>query len=836
MDNLRKELERELINLEIEADEDITVKLVTKKFKRKALKVHSDKTGLGDDEEFKQLYFDFEKVRDAVKKITADIENEEDKSDLQTFFEAHNVAKEFSKSWTIFVEKEKVREWKKELESKYPDPKELQGKGTQYKASVENKIVFTTFYDVEVPKMNIQGNHEAIRIFVLSVIPENKNVRQSFQKIDQGENIAITDKQSLASDNNFVCNVCGKAYIRKFAFDKHIHQHTQSFDNQKRIPINDRSKENCPTCKLPKTRGKGISCKKCQVNFHIDCVVGTRESTDAYKSGRADYECEDCFLGIDTQPDTNNEKQIEGPERYLENSESLNETLCFNCANCDFTTMEENDLTNHIKMQHKYDCEICKLQCKSESDLRKHLSEANTVIDLVTQENSDDESGAIEHLRKKCEYLEEVLNKEQKVNSENIKARKEHEDTIKYLKKEVEKADERTRVENIKVREVNEELVKLKEKINKEIIENLNKSKLIEELKEKMNHTNSGQTESEEIRRIKEKAMEFKATNELKIKKMKEKHLEDMNEVQIKKIRVEEELRSAIKEKQKLKESERILLETFDTLKAYYGKSNDQEINCDKCRYTCRSKEELSIHKKEEHAIEYSCKKCANKFETYNMLQEHISLHEEADKRAVHECGICGIKGSSEQYMEKHIESMHTCVECETLFDDVYELNRHKESIHTKEFKCNLCNFSTKDLIEIKEHYKIHDVFNHCCELCGKEDNSESKMEEHIRNEHMDEILKRFKQSRNKTVYRATASKKEKIKFSKYERKSNGICSYWRRGKCTFGEFCRFSHDDPPMCVYGRFCNRKQTCRFSHFDEYEKTHFLGQTHRHSNRV
>ena len=45
MDNLRKELERELINLEIEADEDITVKLVTKKFKRKALKVHSDKTG-----------------------------------------------------------------------------------------------------------------------------------------------------------------------------------------------------------------------------------------------------------------------------------------------------------------------------------------------------------------------------------------------------------------------------------------------------------------------------------------------------------------------------------------------------------------------------------------------------------------------------------------------------------------------------------------------------------------------------------------------------------------------------------------------------------------------
>ena len=97
----------------------------------------------------------------------------------------------------------------------------------------------------------------------------------------------------MGSDNNFNCNVCGKTYVRKFAFEKHMQQHTQSFDNQKRIPINDRSKENCPTCELPKTRGKGISCKKCQISFHVDCVLGNKETIDAYKSGCADYECED---------------------------------------------------------------------------------------------------------------------------------------------------------------------------------------------------------------------------------------------------------------------------------------------------------------------------------------------------------------------------------------------------------------------------------------------------------------------------------------------------------------------------------------------------------------
>ena len=678
MENLRKELKRkrELANLEIEVDEDITVKLVTKKFKKKALKVHSDKTGLKDDEEFKQLYFDFEKVRDAVKKITEHIEAEEDKSDLQSFFEAHNVAKEFSQSWTIFVEKEKVREWKSELECRYPEPKELQGKGTQYKASVENKIVFTTFYDVETPKMNIQGNHEAIRKFVLNTIPEiYKNVKQNFQKIVQSENSASIEKQNGVSDTNFICNICGKSYVRRFAFDKHVHQHTQILDNQKVIPITDRSKQNCPTCELPKTRGRGIACKKCLINFHIECVVGNKETIDSYKSGRADFECEECYLEIEKQSDINNEQ--EGPENHRENIQISIEASCLNCDNCDFTTMEENALTNHIVTQHQYQCEICKLQYETHDDLGKHRSEAHTGIDIVSQENSEDESNTLEYLRKKCEYLEEVITKEQKVNADNMKARKEHENTIKYLKKEAEKADERTREENIKVREANEELVKLKEKMNKEVIENMNKNRIIDELKAKINDTNSGLTESEEVKKIREKALELRATNELKIKKLKEKHLEDMNEVQIRKMRVEEELRSAVIENQKLKESERILVETFDTLKAYYGKSNNQEIKCEKCEFSFKSKEELSLHKEQKHVLEFSCSKCANKFESYEILQEHQRLHEETEGSASHECGICGMKGPSEQYMEEHIERMHTCVECTTLFEDVYELNRH---------------------------------------------------------------------------------------------------------------------------------------------------------------
>ena len=49
--------------------------------------------------------------------------------------------------------------WKKELEARFPSPKELQGNGVQFRAEVDERIVSVTFYDVAIPKMNIQGYH-----------------------------------------------------------------------------------------------------------------------------------------------------------------------------------------------------------------------------------------------------------------------------------------------------------------------------------------------------------------------------------------------------------------------------------------------------------------------------------------------------------------------------------------------------------------------------------------------------------------------------------------------------------------------------------------------------
>ena len=113
MENFKKQFEKELKNLEIEDTDVLSEKHIAKKFKKKALKVHSDKTG-NDDEEFKDLLNDYHKVLKAFKELKLDAQDEE-KDDLQTFFEKHNLAKEFSQSWTVFVEKGLVPMWLNEL-------------------------------------------------------------------------------------------------------------------------------------------------------------------------------------------------------------------------------------------------------------------------------------------------------------------------------------------------------------------------------------------------------------------------------------------------------------------------------------------------------------------------------------------------------------------------------------------------------------------------------------------------------------------------------------------------------------------------------------------------
>ena len=67
--------------------------------------MHPDKTGKKDNKEFKELLNAYKVTLKALEEILECDEN--DKGELFTFFEKHNIATEKSKSWTIVVEKDK---------------------------------------------------------------------------------------------------------------------------------------------------------------------------------------------------------------------------------------------------------------------------------------------------------------------------------------------------------------------------------------------------------------------------------------------------------------------------------------------------------------------------------------------------------------------------------------------------------------------------------------------------------------------------------------------------------------------------------------------------------
>ena len=97
-----------------------------------------------------------------------------------------------------------------------------------------------------------------------------------------------------------------------------------------------------------------------------------------------------------------------------------------------------------------------------------------------------------------------------------------------------------------------------------------------------------------------------------------------------------------------------------------------------------------------------------------------MKTHKPAQETRKIACEICGLEASSELTIEKHIEELHTCLQCNTLWGDFYELNRHKEIKHSRKFECKECGYKCNSDREIKEHLTSHEGINHRCEVCGQ--------------------------------------------------------------------------------------------------------------------
>ena len=168
---------------------------------------------------------------------------------------------------------------------------------------------------------------------------------------------------------------------------------------------------------------------------------------------------------------------------------------------------------------------------------------------------------------------------------------------------------------------------------NAEIIKNLRKQDDIERLQTtikekddeilafKTNFTENNNSDEikqlkDELGRAKDMFLEYENT----IQNLTKQKDEELKKVKIQKKKVEEEYRSAIKEKQLLKDTERILLNTFDTLKQYY----DTKEKNDDTAHQRKSDNDIQGEKAKDKETKVRCNDCDYETSNRGSLRNHI--------------------------------------------------------------------------------------------------------------------------------------------------------------------------------------------------------------------
>jgi len=148
---------------------------------------------------------------------------------------------------------------------------------------------------------------------------------------------------------------------------------------------------------------------------------------------------------------------------------------------------------------------------------------------------------------------------------------------------------------------------------------------------------------------------------------------------------------------------------------------------------------------KTKQKIMYKCHKCSGvEFESEILLNSHtasLSIHTNNI-----ECEKCHFSCKSTAKLSEHIVKNHSpkkqlykCQLCSGLeFESEILLNSHIVSIHTSKIKCEICDLTYISKEELWEHLdKDHEWKQlHECNVCGAEFNNKVLLNSHIESEH----------------------------------------------------------------------------------------------------
>ena len=288
---------------------------------------------------------------------------------------------------------------------------------------------------------------------------------------------------------------------------------------------------------------------------------------------------------------------------------------------------------------------------------------------------------------------------------------------------------------------------------------------------------------------------------DLKKEKLKaeENYKKDNDQLKKQKTNLEAEVFTACKDNKNKDDERKTLLKFFDGMNELLGRLNlptlnsneeerskkELEFSCDKCEFKSADSISFNLHKLKKHnpPIYHTCEVCKNEFRDKNSLTNHMQTHKKKQK----------------------------CNQCLYMADSQDELDNHVLRRHSKEYECDLCDFVSQSKNGILQHEKDdHNIkktrkkFN--CIKCDETFVALSDCETHMETSHATN-------KSNRGFHRRT--------FSAEERRRNGFCCFWNQSECSFGESCRFLHQEAPYCRFQERCRDKQSCRFFH-EEFSK--------------
>lgn len=191
-----------------------------------------------------------------------------------------------------------------------------------------------------------------------------------------------------------------------------------------------------------------------------------------------------------------------------------------------------------------------------------------------------------------------------------------------------------------------------------------------------------------------------------------------------------------------------------DELRLHRRENHPTKYTCLKCKEEFLSKDELTAHRNsahpasplEEKTLENKCADCQEIFDTPENLLEHC----EETKHVSHvQCTLCEEKFSSRTDLRRHKRIVHqmrnSCPKCTEIFPTKQELFKHRDEAHPIVLECQKCEekFSSREAL-IEHRKEAHPQKQHMCVFCERLFAKESTLKAHqaLHLENPDSVVK----------------------------------------------------------------------------------------------